>query len=305
MTVCSLYGVRVFVDFEMFDQPAWRAAVVSGEDPAISLRQAKGVSRNCPEAAFLCATHNRNVFLNTDRELSASVPGQSWTVDIEDVVSFSWEGRTGAIDYRLHEAGNLQLLEFWFVHIFFPLYLTLECGYDFIHSAAVEVDDLAILFIAPSGGGKSTLADYFLRQGHPMFSDDKVATYLEDGVFWSVPSHPHHRPFRENETLGHPVDNFSTRAKPIRAIYLLDKIDPDSPVTISEVGGFRKFEQLMPNYLFGFHFLLEQRLRWLAILADQSLIFTVRRPWDLNRQREVYEAICVNARSMPGELIHK
>ena len=61
----------------------------------------------------------------------------------------------------------------------------------------VEVDEQPILFIAPSTGGKSTLGDYFLKQGHPMLSDDKVATFLHEDEFWAVPSHPHHRPFRE------------------------------------------------------------------------------------------------------------
>ena len=60
---------------------------------------------------------------------------------------------------RLHPARltldkcSQALLAFWFVHIFLPMYLTLERGWDFIHAAAVEVDNRPILFIAPSTGG--------------------------------------------------------------------------------------------------------------------------------------------------------
>ena len=54
----------------------------------------------------------------------------------------------------------------------------------------------------------------------------------------------------------------------------------------------------MPNYLFSFRFLQQQRLRWLAQLADQSLVFRMRRPWDMERMHEVYEAICAHSRAI-------
>jgi hypothetical protein len=216
---------------------------------------------------------------------------------VTDVVSFTWSGGSSAIYYQLHQQGTQDLLTFWFVHIFLPLYLTLERGYDFIHSAAVEIAGEPVLFIAPSTGGKSTLGDYFLKRGHPLLSDDKVATFLHDNKFWAVPSHPHHRPFREFEVLGYPVDNFAASAKPIHAFYLLEQGEPGDPVKISEVTGFRKFEELLPNYLYSFRFLQQQRLRWLAQLADQSLVFRVRRPWNLERQQEVYDAICTHSQS--------
>jgi hypothetical protein len=207
-------------------------------------------------------------------------------------------GGESVIGYQLHENGCWPLLVFWFVHIFLPLHLTLERGYDFIHAAAVEVDRRPILFIAPSTGGKSTLGDYFLKQGHPMLSDDKVATLLRQGQFYAVPSHPHHRPFREFEVLGYPVKPFAVLARPIHAFYVLGSAGPDADVEITEVAGFRKFEELLPSYLYNFRFLQEQRLRWLAQLADQSLVFRVSRPWNLARMHEVYEAVCIHSRSL-------
>jgi hypothetical protein len=94
------------------------------------------------------------------------------------------------------------------------------------------------------------------------------------------------------------VENFSSCARPIHACYVLEQGEPDSEVCITEIEGFRKFEELMPHYLFSFDFLKEQRLRWLANLADQSLVFRVRRPWDLARMHEVYEAICQLSQSL-------
>jgi hypothetical protein len=250
------------------------------------------------EVTHLHITHGRELFLRTDRDLARSVHGQAWCLEVEDVVSFTWTGGEPVIDYELRDQGTQPLLVFWFVHIFLPLHLTLERGYDFIHASAVEVDELPILFIAPSTGGKSTLGDYFLKQGHPMLSDDKVATFLADGRYYAVPSHPHHRPFREFEVLGYPVQPFAESSRPIHAFYVLEAAEPEADIEITEVTGFRKFEQLLPNYLFSFSFLQAQRLRWLAGLADQSLVFRVSRPWDLARMHEVYEGICTHSRGL-------
>ncbi len=234
-----LYGVRVVCDFALFDRPTPVSAVAPGEHSALQLRQA-GTGSSAPpppeslaESMPLYSTHGRELFLRTDREAARSAAGQPWCLQVEGLASFSWTGGDPVIHYQLGDQGNRALLVFWFVHIFLPLHLTLERGWDFIHAAAVEVDERPILFIAPSMGGKSTLGDYFLQQGHPMLSDDKVATFLE---------------------------------------------------------------QLLPNYLFSFRFLQEQCLRWLAQLADQSLIYRVRRPWNLARMHETYDAICAHTR---------
>ena len=304
-----LYGVKVFCDIPLFDRPVPVSAVAPGEHAALRLceqaegRQAAGEgagqgTATLPETFPLYQTHGRELYLDTDRELARSAPGQSWCLRVEGVVSFSWTGGQPVIEYQLHEQGTQPLLVFWFVHIFLPLHLTLERGWDFIHAAAVEVDAQPVLFIAPSTGGKSTLGDYFLQRGHPMLSDDKVATFLSAGQYYAVPSHPHHRPFREFEVLGYPVQPFAERARPIHAFYVLEAGAADSAIEISEISGFRKFEQLVPNYLFSFRFLQQQRLHWLAQLADQSLVFRVRRPWDMERMHEVYEAICAHSRAI-------
>jgi len=297
-----LYGVKVYSDFDLFGRPVSLTAMAPGKHAALHLQQRDAFDAP-PEYLHsfpLFSNHGRELFLQTDRELARSIAGQPWCLEVKGVVSFTWVGGEPTIDYHLHQEGTQALLVFWFVHIFLPLHLTLERGYDFIHSAAVEIAGQPVLFIAPSTGGKSTLGDYFLKQGHAMLSDDKVATFLYEDEFWAVPSHPHHRPFREFEVLGHPVENFAASARPIHAFYLLEVGEPDSAITISEVEGFRKFEQLLPNYLFGFRFLQQQRMRWLAGLADQSRVFRVQRPWNLERMQEVYEAICAHSRSLAG-----
>jgi hypothetical protein len=297
-----IYGVKVLTDFPLFEGAPSTTAIAPGEHPAIELQALEDRhTESMPVRTPLYAAHSRELFLHTDRELARSAPKQPWRLEVEGVISITWTGGENSVYYQSHQQSPKALLVFWIVHIFLPLYLTFERGYDFIHAAAVEVDNQPILFIAPSTGGKSTLGDYFLQRGHAMLSDDKVATFFHQHQFYAAPSHPYHRPWRENEVLGQPVGNFASEVKPIHAFYLLEQGEPDSDIVITEVAGFQKFEQLMPNYLFSFHFLLQQRLRWLASLADQSLVFRVRRPWNMKRQQEVYEAICAHSRNLPED----
>jgi hypothetical protein len=291
----------VFSDFDLFDRPVPLTTNAPGNHDSLHLREARagGVPSEKPlDSIPLFSSHRRDLFMHTDRPLAPSTAGQPWSMEVRDVVSLSWTGGEPVISYQLHDEGTPELLVFWFVHIFLPLYLCLERGWDFIHAAAVEIDERPVLFVAPSTGGKSTLGDYFLKQGHPMLSDDKVPTFLNQGDYWVVPSHPHHRPYREFEVLGYPIENFAAHAAPVHAFYVLEAGEPDSGIEISEVSGFRKFENLLPNYLFGFRFLQEQRMRWLAQLADRSLVYRVRRPWTLDRMHEVYEAICAHSRRL-------
>lgn len=295
-----LYGVKVYCERPLFDRPVPISALAPGDHAALELRpvDSRGTAAVYPETIHLFSTHGREVFLHTDRELGGSIAGQPWCLEVQGVVSFAWTGGEFVIRCRECDVGSWPLTVFWFVHIFLPLHLTLERGYDFIHAAAVEVDEQPILFIAPSTGGKSTLGDYFLRQGHPMLADDKVATFLHQGQFYAVPSHPHHRPFREFEVLGYPVERFARRARPIQAFYLLERGAPEADVEIVEITGSRKFQALLPNYLYSFHFLHAKRLQWLAQLANQSVVFRVSRPWNLERMHDVYKSVREHSRQL-------
>jgi hypothetical protein len=182
------------------------------------------------------------------------------------------------------------------------MYLALERNYDFIHCAGVEIEEQPVLFIAPSMGGKSTLADYFLKRGHALLTDDKAGTFFHDGKFYVTPSHPHHRPYRQSEVLGDRVERFASKTGPILALYLLEQGTPASALDISEVIGYQKFQEIMPNYLHGFPFMKARRMRWLASLVDQVHVYRVRRPWDLACQREVYDSVCAHVATLQSEI---
>lgn len=295
-----LYGLRVFSEHGLFDQPMENSGFALGGETAIQLKllPENAIAQPLAEQNSLYSTHGRPLLLCSDRVFSESSMGQAWRLEVSSLLNFHWVGGEPTVYYEWLGDYDKALLAFWFVHIFLPLFLTLERGYDFIHGAAIEIDTKLVIFLAPSMGGKSTLADYFLKKGHAMLSDDKVATFFHEDSFIAVPSHPHHRPFREREVLGHPVKNFAREAGSIHAIYLLEQGDRDSDVDIRELEGYRKFEQLLPHYLFSFRFLQKQRLTWLAHLADESLVFTVTRPWDLAKMEDVYSAICSHCQTL-------
>ena len=159
------------------------------------------------------SSHGRRLILGSQLDLSCAGPEQRFCFEIERVVRFRWDSGDMALTYEPLAEYTETLAAFWLIHIALPLYFTLELHYVTIHACAVDVGGSTILFIAPSKGGKSTLADCFLKNGHGLVSDDKVATYFENETLFVVPSHPNHRPFRKFETLGNRVESFDAQAR--------------------------------------------------------------------------------------------
>lgn len=242
----------------------------------------------------LTASHGRDLSLATDRELSASMPGQPWCFEVEGVVRFTWKGGSRLVAIESLKECTDKLIAFWLIHIFLPLYFTLEGWYEVIHACAVEVDGHAVLFTGPSHGGKSTLTDFFLQQGHSLISDDKVATFADDGRYFAVPSHPNHRPYRRAEDLGHRVERFSRQVQHIDRIYALKAAEPDAPVRIEAVKGHRKFADLLPSHLFDLGIERERRIRYLTALLGWVPVYRVTLPWELKRLKAVHDAIRAN-----------
>jgi hypothetical protein len=300
MTEYCLYGAQVCSEFPLIDRQLEGVEMTPLATQKIVLRELSDdpAPHHFPQEPVVSLSHGRELALHTDLELGMSTPGQQWCFEVSDTVKFTWCGGQAEVFFQLQDKAATETLAFWIVHIFLPLYLTLERGYNFLHAAVVNFEDSAVLFIAPSHGGKSTLADHFLKQGHPLLSDDKVAICMSEGRYLAIPSYPYHRPFREFETLGHPVSQFASSATPIKAFYLLGKGEPESALEITPVSGLRKFENLMPAYLYNFQFLRLQRLQWLAGFAEKSLIFDVQRPWSMQRMHEVYTAICEHCHAL-------
>lgn len=284
-----VYGVKIESDiafpFVLPEDSFCRSGVKLSSHPPLSLK--KGAACGFP----FYAAHGRKVYLYSDRVFDGNETGQPWCYDVLGVVRFYWVSGERQIYYELGEDGTVELLGFWFVHLFLPLYCTLEGLADFLHAGSVALEGKPILFIAPSMGGKSTLVDYCLKQGAALVADDKVSTFIEGGRFMVSGSHPYHRPYREFEVLGDYADHFERECKPIHAFYALEPCGADGDICINEVKGVQKFEILCPNYLYTFPFLMEQRLLYFSRMVDNTRMFTLQRPWDMSRQSAVYTAI--------------
>jgi hypothetical protein len=241
---------------------------------------------------------DRNVTLASDRDFSIPSADQRWFFMVENVISFTWETQSGKISYRFLAEATEDIFRFWLYHIVLPIYFSIGQVYKFLHAGAVEIADKPVLFMAPSHGGKSTLTDYFLQRGHPLITDDKMATFERDGEYYAVPSHPYHRPFRTVEVLGHLCENPATQIHPIHAIYILEKSEPDAEIVIRRLKGVEKFSRLHEGGEMNFSFFTPQYVTYLAGLANSVNVYEITVPHDLERLEEVYQVIKEHSKSI-------
>jgi len=240
----------------------------------------------------------RDLVLSTDREFSRTRTGQLWAFEVKDIVTFFWYSGALKIEYISGDNFTEELLEYWCLHIVLPLFFTVEETYDFLHAGAVVVDEKPILFIAESFGGKSTMTDFFMKQGHTMISDDKVATYEKNNQIFAVPSHSHHRPYRKMEDMGYFVEDFALVSKPIHVVYELKKAKEDSVIVISELKGIEKFKSLRYASETNLYFQKAKRFEYLMKMAKLIYVFKVVVPWDIMRLTEVYETIVKHSKNI-------
>ena len=220
--------------------------------------------------------------------------GCKWGIDVQNVVSLLWCCGKHTIEYIPQKEFTPEILQFWVLHTILPMLFTLDETYTILHVGAVEVNGSPILFSAASFGGKSTLTDYFLKQGHTLLSDDTLGIYKEDDSYVAVASYPFHRPFRDPESLGHKVTNVMKDPKPIKTVYLLEKSDSHAEVYIEEVKGIDKFRAFHFSTFINFDFLKEQRFKILSSMAHTLPVYRVKVPWHIERLPEVYNEIVMH-----------
>lgn len=221
----------------------------------------------------------------------------SWALEIKKVVTLIWDGLEQKVTYIKGENYSPQQLRFWIYHTFFPLVLELQKKYRILHVGSVEINDKPVIFSAFSFGGKSTLTDYFIQQGHAMLSDDSLGIEKRGEEYYAIASYPFHRPYRELETLGYPVKNFTTKPKPVHAVYLLEKSEPDATVEIIEVKGIEKFKAFHYSSFINFSFMRQEWFEFFMEMAKYIPVYRVSVPWDIKRLDEVYKAIVENSKS--------
>ena len=226
----------------------------------------------------------------------------SWALEVKDMFTLIWNAKKRMISYIKEKNFTAKSLQFWVYHTFLPLIFELEKIYRILHVGAVEIEGMPVAFSAFSFGGKSTLTDYFIQQGHIMLSDDGLGIEKRDTKYYAIASYPFHRPFREPGNLGYPVKNFSTEPKPLHAIYLLEKSEPHTDVNIVELHGIEKFKAFHNSAFVFFDFTKQDRFFFFSEMSKHIPVYKVSVPWDLERLHEVYTAIVTWTKNNPIKL---
>ena len=114
-----------------------------------------------------------------------------------------------------------------------------------LHASVVDINGEAVAFLAPAGGGKSTLAARLAKRGFPVLSDDALVLDWRDGLPYALPGYPRLRLWSDSveQLFGTsdalplltpnwdkrflPLDeggfDFRDQALPLGAIYFLDE----------------------------------------------------------------------------------
>ena len=215
----------------------------------------------------------------------------SWGLEIKDQLTLVWEPKTRTILYIKQKNYSPKKLRFWIFHTFFPMVMELNRTYHFLHIGAVKIQKRTFFFSAPSFGGKSTLTDYCIQQGDTLISDDALAIEKKGKKYYAIPAYPFHRPYREPETLGYPVEKFAKEAQSIDAVFLLQKFEPHAKVILKEVKGIEKFKAFHQSIFIEFPFRKKERFAFFGEMAQTVPVYIITIPWDLKRLDEVYQAI--------------
>jgi len=233
----------------------------------------------------------RKIILSSNISFDQNECCSLFAIHISNVVTFSWKSKSKIIMVYLHPTTNQDLFKYYVLHTFSLFYFTVEEKYQFLHAGSVEIENNAILFVADSYGGKSTLTDYFIKQGHMLISDDKVVVKDMNGKFYAIPSFPYHRPYRKIEDLGIHVKNYSNKCKSIQVIYELSKSSSDDPIEIIELVGIEKFVALRYASELNLPHLKDKRFEYLMKIAEKTPVYRINIPWDLKLLPNVYDKI--------------
>jgi hypothetical protein len=118
--------------------------------------------------------------------------------------------------------------------------ISLMCGYEALHAAAVDSPEGVVAIMAPSGMGKSTLALELIRRGWPLFADDVLTLSAAANRVQAHPGTPHMNvaPFLPDggdpRAVGSPIGLLggelwlaasasSSRPRPVRLLCLLER----------------------------------------------------------------------------------
>ncbi len=217
--------------------------------------------------------------------------GVPWTMDVHDTLQLAWLPEERAFVYEKGRRFSPKLLQFWLYHTFLPLHLQMQEECEILHAGSVEVQGKAVIFTGPSHVGKSTLTDFFVKQGHGLLADDTLGIEPYGGTYRAVASWPFRRPYRQAETLGAFTPRFVTSPLDIAAVFRLVPVPADAPVKVRPCSGIEKFVELHAARFIPLGFLKERHFAFLGAFARTQSVFRIDVPRSLERLGECREAV--------------
>jgi len=213
--------------------------------------------------------------------------GGSWGFEVEGVVFLFWDEKEEVIYYEPKEAFSPFLLRFWVLHTFFPLVLRFANKAYFLHAGGVVFEREPLLFLAPSGGGKSTLTHQLLLRGASLLGDDALPLLSKEGEIGVIGAYPFYRPYRASESLGYREKSFTPSFYRLRKVFLLKRVSQQAPLSLRPLQGREKFEALYLHRYIPFEQLKKEDFKQTSFLARHLLVWELTLPWSLERFDEV------------------
>jgi hypothetical protein len=189
-----------------------------------------------------------------------------------------------------------------------------QLGWQALHASAVLARRGVVLFCAPSGHGKSTLAYACRRHGMTQWADDSVVLRPtpEGAEALALPFDFSLRP--ESTRFFHPergddvlllgrVERAAPARAPVAGICLLDRGDEGSAIAVTRVAPGDAFTRLLPHACTFSMAGAAARRRTFEDYLDLSTrvpVWDVRYPAGLSRLGEVVEAIGRTVDAGPG-----
>ena len=135
-----------------------------------------------------------------------------------------------------------------------------------LHGSAIEVNGESIIFLGPSGIGKSTIAACFLKHGYGFLADDVCAVTVNDGRGYVIPGFPKLKLWADSlqqikiktknlqsvrgdrniEKYFLPVDSINDSPVPVRMIFILERTNTQK-IDVLPIKGMQKIDAVMAN----------------------------------------------------------
>jgi len=292
---------------------------VSGH-PDVTFSCVPGPSATGGLQKLVCASESKT----DDGEILFTVhtTDEGHTIHYAKMVDFSLS--PDAITAHLLDPAYAYMVEILLVGEIFSLWLELK-GMPMIHASAAVVDDTALAFLSSNKGGKTGLAAALTQKGYPILTDDILPLEEDNSRFLARPGFPAMRmwPDEAGYFLGEyehldlvnpnlskrriPVGcgglgTFCDEKKPLKVIYLPQRQDADSDITIEPLSQKTAFFALIRNsFLGGLAEILgphQERMNFFSRMVRQVPVRQLKYPSGFDHLPRVVDAVLEDSASL-------